>query len=65
MSVDGMQQGPSVTHVVETEYVLALWYVGVQTLSLDILVFCTYFFFKDTATTEIYTYEVVGSVRCV
>eukprot|EP00825_Cyclidium_porcatum_P039934 TRINITY_DN4950_c0_g1_i1.p4 TRINITY_DN4950_c0_g1~~TRINITY_DN4950_c0_g1_i1.p4 ORF type:complete len:118 (-),score=26.02 TRINITY_DN4950_c0_g1_i1:289-642(-) len=27
--------------------------------------FCFFFFFKDTATTEIYTLHIVGSVRCV
>eukprot|EP00825_Cyclidium_porcatum_P046930 TRINITY_DN7501_c0_g1_i5.p1 TRINITY_DN7501_c0_g1~~TRINITY_DN7501_c0_g1_i5.p1 ORF type:complete len:115 (+),score=27.64 TRINITY_DN7501_c0_g1_i5:82-426(+) len=28
-------------------------------------VFCSVFFFNDTATTEIYTLHIVGSVRCV
>eukprot|EP00831_Metopus_contortus_P029484 TRINITY_DN24255_c0_g1_i1.p2 TRINITY_DN24255_c0_g1~~TRINITY_DN24255_c0_g1_i1.p2 ORF type:complete len:100 (+),score=26.60 TRINITY_DN24255_c0_g1_i1:53-352(+) len=27
--------------------------------------FCFFFFFNDTATTEIYTRSIVGSVRCV
>ena len=26
---------------------------------------CLFFFFNDTATTEIYTRSLVGSVRCV
>eukprot|EP01016_Furgasonia_blochmanni_P047145 TRINITY_DN68_c0_g1_i5.p2 TRINITY_DN68_c0_g1~~TRINITY_DN68_c0_g1_i5.p2 ORF type:complete len:117 (-),score=2.93 TRINITY_DN68_c0_g1_i5:228-578(-) len=26
---------------------------------------CNFFFFNDTATTEIYTEQIVGSVRCV
>eukprot|EP00828_Plagiopyla_frontata_P040347 TRINITY_DN544_c0_g1_i4.p3 TRINITY_DN544_c0_g1~~TRINITY_DN544_c0_g1_i4.p3 ORF type:complete len:111 (-),score=29.11 TRINITY_DN544_c0_g1_i4:40-372(-) len=35
---------------------------------LNVVVFssvCTFFFFNDTATTEIYTILFVGSVRCV
>eukprot|EP00825_Cyclidium_porcatum_P024385 TRINITY_DN26817_c0_g1_i1.p5 TRINITY_DN26817_c0_g1~~TRINITY_DN26817_c0_g1_i1.p5 ORF type:complete len:124 (+),score=13.08 TRINITY_DN26817_c0_g1_i1:33-404(+) len=28
-------------------------------------VYCSCFFFNDTATTEIYTLHIVGSVRCV
>ena len=30
-----------------------------------VCVMCVVFFFKDTATTEIYTRSLVGSVRCV
>ena len=30
-----------------------------------LLWYCSFFFFNDTATTEIYTAVIVGSVRCV
>src|SRR5678816_747337 len=52
--------------------VLSLIHISEPTRLLSILyaVFCLskksiYFFFNDTATTEIYTRSLVGSVRCV
>ncbi len=38
-----------------------LMYVYIEVRGIDVFVF----FFNDTATTEIYTEELVGSVRCV
>eukprot|EP00831_Metopus_contortus_P017033 TRINITY_DN17171_c0_g1_i6.p2 TRINITY_DN17171_c0_g1~~TRINITY_DN17171_c0_g1_i6.p2 ORF type:complete len:131 (+),score=32.77 TRINITY_DN17171_c0_g1_i6:66-458(+) len=41
-----------------------MWWFAVQIKSVVIWLYF-FFFFNDTATTEIYTRSIVGSVRCV
>src|SRR5678816_1359929 len=58
-----------VTYIIS--YYLSLIHISEPTrlLSISYAVFCLkkkiFFFFNDTATTEIYTRSLVGSVRCV
>src|SRR5665254_16841 len=56
-------QGLSLIHISEPTRLLSISY-AVFCLKKKKDYFCV-FFFNDTATTEIYTRKIVGSVRCV
>src|SRR5678816_2064852 len=69
---DGGHQVDRVLSIERSERHLSLIHISEPTrlLSISYAVFCFkkkiyFFFFNDTATTEIYTRSLVGSVRCV
>eukprot|EP00825_Cyclidium_porcatum_P026679 TRINITY_DN28691_c0_g1_i1.p2 TRINITY_DN28691_c0_g1~~TRINITY_DN28691_c0_g1_i1.p2 ORF type:complete len:118 (-),score=17.77 TRINITY_DN28691_c0_g1_i1:266-619(-) len=46
------------------DFILTIGYICFLYIVIDYCIF-SFFFFNDTATTEIYTLHIVGSVRCV